>query len=74
MEDERGWFWKLHTVLSQNNLSVSTRLMQTLAVLAIAVVWVVCVVGDNQGGLQLGLRKAALKHAFLVHPQPTALS
>lgn len=66
MEDERGWFWKLHTVLSQSNLSVSTRLIQTLTVLTIAVVWVVCVVGDNHPGLQLGLRKAALKHTFLV--------
>ena len=65
-EDERGWFWKLHTVLSQNNLSVSKRLCETLAIFAVAVIWVVCVVGDNHPGLQLGLRKAAVTHAFLV--------
>ena len=34
-----------HRVLSQNNLSVSTRLIQPLAALAITVIWVVCVVG-----------------------------
>ena len=62
----RGYFWKLHTVLRQNNLSVSKRLRMTLAQLAAAVVWVVCVVGDNHSGLQLGLRKVAAERAFLV--------
>ena len=62
----RAVFWKLHTVLYQNNLSVSKRLTMTMIQLTMAAVWVVAVVGDNHPGLQMGLRNVSKEYGFLV--------